>query len=150
MPDPERLVEVVAEWVEKAENDLTAASATLRMGSRCPADTVGFHAQQCVEKYLKALLVAQGREFPKVHDISEILALLPPNSRPEIRPDECRRLTAYATVTRYPGDYDPVTLSEVRKAMKLARRVRRSVREMLPKKSLTSRKTKQSSRREGS
>jgi len=32
-------------------------------------DTVRFHAQQRVEKYLKALLVVSGRDFPKTHDM---------------------------------------------------------------------------------
>jgi len=45
---------VVAEWVRKAENDIRNAEYTLTMGEDCPYDTVCFHAQQCVEKYLKA------------------------------------------------------------------------------------------------
>ena len=45
----ELALRVVHEWVEKAENDLKNAAHTLRMGKRCPTDTVGFHAQQCVE-----------------------------------------------------------------------------------------------------
>lgn len=54
--DPE-LVQVVRLWVNKAENDLAAAALTLKAGRKAPADTVCFHAQQCVEKYVKALLV---------------------------------------------------------------------------------------------
>jgi len=30
---------------------------TLKLGEDCSTDTGGFHAQQCVEKYLKAYLV---------------------------------------------------------------------------------------------
>jgi cell wall assembly regulator SMI1 len=36
------------------------------------------------------------------------------------------------TVTRYPGDYEPITLAEARKAVTLARRVRRELRRHLP------------------
>jgi HEPN domain-containing protein len=50
--------------------------------------------------------------------------------------EEQRRLTEYATVMRYPGPYDPVTLSEAKEAVKLARRVRREVRKMLEDKPL--------------
>ena len=54
-PDPAFLAR---EWVEKAEEDLTNAEHTLTMEAHCPFSTVCFHAQQCVEKYIKALLVS--------------------------------------------------------------------------------------------
>ena len=57
MPDRNKVLTVISEWVIKAENDLTTAAHTLKLGEDCPTDTVCFHAQQCVEKYLKALLV---------------------------------------------------------------------------------------------
>ena len=57
MTAPAPVIALVREWIAKAENDLTTAVHTLRLGSECPTDTVCFHAQQCVEKYIKALLV---------------------------------------------------------------------------------------------
>ena len=57
MPEREKVVAVVREWVAKAENDLKNATHSLKLGEDCPTDTVCFHAQQCVEKYLKAMLV---------------------------------------------------------------------------------------------
>ncbi len=54
MPEQDRILIVVAEWVEKAEHDLAAAACTLRMKRGCPTDAVCFHAQHCIEKYLKA------------------------------------------------------------------------------------------------
>lgn len=53
---PER-IEVVRQWVAKAENDLRNAEHTLKMKEDCPLDTVCFHAQQCTEKLMKAWLV---------------------------------------------------------------------------------------------
>ncbi len=64
---------VVAEWTAKAENNLKNAAHTLKLGEDCPTDTVCFHAQQCVEKYLKALLVCLRIDFPKAHDLSELI-----------------------------------------------------------------------------
>ena len=133
MPDPERVRAVVSEWVTKAENDLENAVRVLRSGDDCPADTVCFHAQQCVEKYLKALLVGRGIPFPLTHNIRDVLALVPPKIRPRINTSEQDRLTEYATVTRYPGEYEAVSLSEARTSVALARRIRRSVRQRLPK-----------------
>jgi len=50
MPDRNKVLTVISEWVIKAENDLTTAAHTLKLGGDCPTDTVCFHAQQCVDK----------------------------------------------------------------------------------------------------
>jgi HEPN domain-containing protein len=63
MLEMDPVLHVVQQWVQKAENDLTNAAHTLTLGKRAPTDTVCFHAQLCVEKYLKALLVAQEIDF---------------------------------------------------------------------------------------
>ena len=46
---------------------------------------------------------------------------------------EQRTLSIYGTVTRYPGDYEPVTVRDARKAVSMARRVRHELRNLLPK-----------------
>ena len=73
MSADERVLDVVRGWVEKAENDLENASLVLRSGRKGPMDTVAFHAQQCAEKYLKALLSFRGIDFPKIHDVEQLL-----------------------------------------------------------------------------
>jgi HEPN domain-containing protein len=123
---------VILQWVEKAEHDLMTASYTLRLRANCPTDTVCFHAQQCVEKYLKALLVLNDVEFGRTHHISALLTLLPPSIHPEMTPEEQERFTEYAVTTRYPGDYDPITREEAKQAVQVARRVRNQVRRRLP------------------
>ena len=103
MPKPEHVMVVVREWITKAENDLKNAANTLKMGEDCPTDTVCFHAQQCSEKYLKALMVWKGIPFPKTHDLSSLIALLPKDLQNLLSVEEQELLTEYATVTRYPG-----------------------------------------------
>ena len=66
MPGNKGLIAVAREWMTKAENDLKTAVHTLDLGEECPTDMVCFHAQQCVEKYLKAVLVLDGIDFPKL------------------------------------------------------------------------------------
>ena len=61
------------------------------------------------------------------------LVLLPIQLRPELTPEEQARLGDYAVVMRYPGDYEPVSLAEAERAVKIARRVRTQVRQRLPK-----------------
>jgi HEPN domain-containing protein len=132
MPWDERVAQVVREWVEKADNDLKNAAHTLKLGASCPTDTVCFHAHQCVEKYVKALLTARGIDVPRTHSLDELTARLPVGSRPALTEDEQDRLTEYATVTRYPGDYDPIPLAEARQAVRIARRVRAGIRKGRP------------------
>lgn len=104
----------------------------LQASEEAPADTVAFHAQQCAEKYLKALLTYAGIDFPKTHDIGQLILLLPRSAAMDFPVEEQRRLTSYATVTRYPGDFEPVTIPEARRAVALARRIRKRVRKLLP------------------
>jgi HEPN domain-containing protein len=136
MFDNPEVVATVRRWVEKAENDLLTAANTLRLGRKCPTDTVSFHAQQCIEKYLKGLLVWRNRPFPRTHDLTALMGLLAAADRPELTASEQEMLTRYVTVTRYPGDYEAIPLSEARKAVKTARRVRRQIRKRLPKEAL--------------
>ena len=140
MQKNEQVIKVVREWIEKAENDLKNAAHTLKMGKDCPTDTICFHAQQCVEKYLKALLTLKEIDFPKTHDAGELMALIPGRAGPQLAAEEQRRLTSYATVTRYPGDYEPISLAEARRAVTTARRMRKEVRALLPKEALGKRK----------
>ncbi len=133
MPDlNDEVIAVVRQWVVKAESDLTTASHTLQLGEACPTDAVCFHAQQCVEKYLKSLLVLQGIEFSRSHHIGTLITLLPEPIRPHLTPEEQDRLTEYAVTTRYPGDYDPIPYREAEEAVQVARRVRIQVRQNLP------------------
>jgi HEPN domain-containing protein len=140
MPAPDPVVTVLRQWLAKADNDLVNAAHTLTLGADCPTDTVCFHAQQCVEKYLKALLVFRATAFPKTHNIRELRAMLPPKLRPKLETKVQDRLTIYATTKRYP-DADPeITLQEARQAVAIARRIRREVRRRLPKAALRRRR----------
>ncbi len=136
MPAPNSVVALVLKWVVKAEHDLTTAAHTLTLGKDCPTDTVCFHAQQCVEKYIKALLVFQGTTFPKTHEIAVLRALLPPKLRPSLDSKTQSRLTDYATALRYPDSGTDIPLAEARKAVAIARRVRKEVRSHLPRAAL--------------
>ena len=132
MPTPKAVITVIGEWLLKADNDLKTAAHTLTLGQDCPTDTVCFHAQQCVEKYIKALPIFRATLFSKTHDIHVLGALLPPKLRPKLDSKTQDRLTQYATVLRYPGAGPDVPLAEARKAVAIARRVRKQVRKHLP------------------
>ena len=77
MPDRNAVIAVTREWVTKAESDLRAAVYLLDPRVEQPTEAVCFHAQQCAEKYVKALLVFRGTDFLKTHDLEKLTALLP-------------------------------------------------------------------------
>ena len=64
MPVSEAVLTVVREWIVKADHDLMMAAHILKLGKAAPVDIICFHAQQCVEKYLKAILVYRSLPFP--------------------------------------------------------------------------------------
>ena len=141
MPAPDPIITVIREWLVKAENDLLTAAHTLTLGEVCPTDTVCFHVQECIEKYIKALLVFQAIPFPKTHDIARLQALLPPKLRPQLgNESQQNQITEYATVKRYPGPGADIPLTQARKAVAIARRVRKEIRRHLPAAALRRRK----------
>ena len=140
MPASKAVLTVVREWLVKADNDLTAAAQILKLGKAAPVETVCFHAQQCIEKYLKAMLVYRSIPFPKSHNIHVLLELVPRRSRPAMEEHIQDRLTDYATVARYPESGLEISLTAARKAVTLARRVRREIRGKLPKAALPKKK----------
>jgi|HubBroStandDraft_6_1064221.scaffolds.fasta_scaffold340642_2 HEPN domain-containing protein len=66
----------VRQRVDKAEQDFRSAERLLSIEEDCPFDHVTFHAQQCAEKYLKALLVERGTDFPRTHSLRILTQLL--------------------------------------------------------------------------
>ncbi len=133
---PPHLVCLVRLWIEKAENDLRNAVHTLTMGQDCPFDTVCFHAQQCVEKYIKAFLTLEQVEFPRTHDLLELLWLLPPETGLRRHAEELSEINRYAVEARYPGDWEPITRAEAEAALGTAQQFRQAVRALLPPQAL--------------
>jgi len=97
--------ELVREWIEKAEADSRTTERESRVTDGPNWDAVCFHAQQAIEKYLKALLQEQGIPFLRIHDLS-ILAkpLLPVYPEWENCRDSLERLSTFAIELRYPGE----------------------------------------------
>ena len=63
----------VRDWVAKAEEDFAVVRTLSRTRRPVLNDAVCFHAQQCAEKYLKALLTRDHVAFPKTHDLLDLL-----------------------------------------------------------------------------
>lgn len=126
----------IQQWVIKAENDLKAAEHLLTLKDDCPTEVVCFHAQQGVEKYLKALLTLLDIDFPKSHDLGELLKLLPQDKSVPLTIHEAEKLTDYAVSARYPDDAEFIPILEATEAGEIAKRVCAAICAYLPREAL--------------
>ena len=114
---------VVSEWLRKADGDLRTCRRETLVTDDANLDAISFHAQQCVEKLMKAVLIAAQTDAPKTHDLVRLSRLVT-----DVRPAwaweerELRELTRGAVAFRYP-DSSP-TESEARQALEMCERMR--------------------------
>ncbi len=98
-----------AQLLRRAADDEAAAAALLDVDG-VSESIVGFHAQQAVEKALKAVLATSGIEFPFTHNVGLLVALCeragmaPPSELADVD-----QLTPYAVQLRY-GEEAPGTV----------------------------------------
>ena len=115
--------DTLKEWIDKAERDLATARRELAAVEQPNFDAVCFHAQQCIEKLMKALLIHLGVIPTKTHDLAFLDQLLTPAcpgwSWP---PDDLRFLSRAAVAFRYPGE--SADREEAAQAFDIASRVR--------------------------
>jgi len=115
------------EWISKAEEDFRAAMILSRPRKKPLWGTVCFHAQQCVEKYLKARLNEGSIPIHKTHDLEQLL-----NAAIALEPlwsafrAALKRLTDAAVLPRYPGNV--FTKIEGQRALKTCKSLRREAR----------------------
>ena len=121
----------VRRWLDKADRDRTVARLAL---DNVPpiTDAAAFHAQQAVEKLLKAYLVFKRQPFEKIHDLGELIDRCQHHDRGfVVLRDSVAGLTPYAVRFRYPGPGDPST-QQVQSALTVVDDVRAFVISILP------------------
>jgi HEPN domain-containing protein len=100
LPTPEQL-EVADLYLTKAASDLAAARA-LASDAGQQDDVVGFHAQQTVEKSIKAVLALKGIDIPRTHDLVLLARLASKeDDRTPRELDEAQSLSPWAVAMRY-------------------------------------------------
>jgi HEPN domain-containing protein len=115
------------EWVAKAEEDFAVALALARPRKKPLWAPLCFHAQQCVEKYLKGRLNESSVLFHRTHDLEQLLV-----QSLSVEPlwasfrVALKRLSTAAVLPRYPGG--SVTKVEAQRALKTCRSFRKEAR----------------------
>jgi HEPN domain-containing protein len=121
-PLEDKLKKASGEWVRRARSNLALAKQPKL--DEVVWEDLCFEAQQAAEKAIKAILVLQGIDFPKTHQIASLLGLLDQSGLKV--PEELWKadnLTDYAVEARYPDRVMPVTEDEYHQAIAVAEKV---------------------------
>ncbi len=117
---------VIKMWIEKADHDLGTAELTHK---HIPEyrDTIAFHCQQAVEKYLKAYFIFNNLPVKRTHDIVALLGLLSTiETVSDELFDEVAELQDYAVEVRYPDTIIELTDNDLLHALTITRNFRKA------------------------
>lgn len=129
--------ETAKKWILLANGDLKTAQDEFK--SENPVtNAVCFHAQQCVEKYLKAYLTLHNQPFRKTHDIAELIELCKKvdGNFDSLYDLSAHKLTRYAVEVRYPDAFYIPTIEEAKESIEIAVSVRDFILDKLRQKGL--------------
>lgn len=120
------------EWLAKALGDAHTASREYRARNSPNYDAACFHAQQCVEKMIKALLLTHQIPFRRIHDVEVLLdACLERYPLWESMRADAQLLTQYAVQFRYPGE--SADKEEAREAIQAMKRFQKELEPLIVK-----------------
>jgi len=124
--------DAVREWVAKAEGDFQAASE-LGTSRRSNHDAICFHAQQCIEKLMKAVLLQHAIAPPHTHDLLKLDNLVrSAQSDWKCERRDLRFLTRGSVAFRYPGE--SATSAHSAAALSICTRLRETLLKLLDEK----------------
>jgi len=124
-------------WLDFADRDLQAAR--LLVDSEYVSSVVLFHAQQCVEKCLKALLEENGVLVPHIHSVVKLNSLVMEEAGISLNldEDELDLVDAVYIDTRYPSGLGLLpsgypTREDAREMLRVAERIYNETSEHIP------------------
>jgi len=125
------MIELHEVWLKKAETDLKSAKVLLN-NKEPLLDTSVYHCQQCVEKTLKGFLSFHKQNILKTHDLSTLVGLCC-DIEPELEliRTKAEELNPYSTMYRYPDFQEAPTVKEVKKAVKNASIICKTIKKLL-------------------
>jgi HEPN domain-containing protein len=115
------VVEILRQWVRKAEHHLEAASPIMSIEAWCPF----------AGKYLKCPPTYLGIQTPRTHDLKALVSLVPAQNRLALQIEDVVELNPYSVDVRYADDWREPDLGDARRALALASEVRAEVRQAI-------------------
>ena len=95
--------QITKDWLEAASTDIESI-VYLIQDVRLTGQ-VAFHAQQAIEKSLKAIIEEHGERVPKIHSLSKLFDLCAEHVNIQIDEDIIIALDSLYLESRYPGDF---------------------------------------------
>ena len=101
MPDKD----LILDWIRHAKNDLISAHILFEDSYPKQTEIAAYHSQQCAEKALKAFLVFNDIEPPRIHNLIKLLDLCRDIDKSFLElTTECKRLDPFGSAARYPNE----------------------------------------------
>ena len=117
------------ELLKIARDDLETAKA-LENSKISRKENILFHVQQSIEKALKAYTCHLQIPTPLVHDLSEILHVIP-NAESIPHSEDIYDLTQFATIRRYEDGVAVITDEEISAAIKAAEQILKDIQQKI-------------------
>ena len=125
MSDCDPRHDATGRWLRYARADLGEARLNITHGGE--PYIACFHAQQAVEKAIKAAYVWQGERFERLHDLDRLRGMLPGDWAFKKSFPDLSDLSVWAVEGRYPETADDATAAEACVAVTTAEAVVSSI-----------------------
>jgi len=126
--------EYIRQWIIKADEDIKVIDYLAAEDISLFTSAICFHAQQAVEKYLKAFLVSNEIDFRKTHDLDYLLAECKKINPIAFEGIELENLTEYRVGVRYPDDFIIPSLTDTNYFKELASQIKCLVEKLISEK----------------
>ena len=114
------MTDLIKQWIEKADHDLGTAIITHKHIPKYK-DTIAFHCQQAVEKYLKAFLLKLGIPIKRTHDLVFLMEQIDQHEKIEHEWfEKVFELQDLAIEIRYPDQVIELTDEDINTAIQIA------------------------------
>jgi HEPN domain-containing protein len=115
---------LVNAWFNKAEKDLITVEHEFFFDDPV-YETICFHCQQAVEKFLKGYLIYLEIGYQKTHELGELVSVCERKDRGITHlKEDADKLTDYAVEIRYPDDYYEIYEDDAKEAFEIAKEVK--------------------------
>jgi len=94
---------ITEEWLKAAHDDLLVIEKII--DSEYLTHIVAFHAQQAIEKTIKAVMEETNIDIPKIHNLLTLFVRIEDNTSYTVDQDLLKTLDALYIDSRYPGDF---------------------------------------------
>ena len=120
----------IRNWLFRAIEDIAVIENLSDTNIEFYTSTICFHAQQAVEKFLKAFLIYHDIDFPKTHDLDYLIL-------------ECRKidnnfididlksLSDFGVSIRYPDDFYVPGVNETREYIEISKEIQSRIEKLI-------------------